>query len=108
MRRLAAADVPAYRALRLKGLRDHPRAFGGDADEEAAMPEAQWQARVTQSACFGVFAGDQLVGTATLLMRAGRKNRHVADLVGLYVSTPGQGAGRAVSVSAGQARVAVM
>jgi RimJ/RimL family protein N-acetyltransferase len=98
VRQLEAADVEAYRALRLAGLRAHPHAFGADADEEAAWPIEDWLARVQNRSTFGAFIGDTLVGTAALAIEPGRKNRHRGLLVGMYVAPAarGTGAGRAL------------
>lgn len=98
IRRLAAADIAAYRTLRLQGLRDHPHAFGADAEDEAAWPMAAWLARVEQRCTFGAFIGDALVGTAALAIEPGRKHGHRGSLVGLYVAPDarGTGAGRAL------------
>ena len=38
VRRLTQADASAYRAVRLRALREHPEAFTSDADEEASQP----------------------------------------------------------------------
>jgi ribosomal protein S18 acetylase RimI-like enzyme len=98
VRPLAAADVEAYRALRLQGLRDHPHAFGADGDEEATWPIADWLARLQRRATFGAFLGDALVGTAALSIEPGRKQGHRGSLVGMYVAPAarGLGAGRSL------------
>jgi len=98
VRPLAAADVEAYRALRLQGLRDHPHAFGADADEEASRPMVDWLGRMQQRATFGAFIGGRLVGTAALSVDPGRKHGHRGSLVGMYVapSARGMGTGRAL------------
>jgi RimJ/RimL family protein N-acetyltransferase len=98
IRPLVEADVEAYRALRLAGLRDHPHAFGADADEEAAWPIGDWLARLQHGSTFGAFVGDTLVGTAALVIEPGRKHRHRGLLVGMYVAPAarGTGAGRAL------------
>lgn len=98
VRPLAAADVGAYRELRLQGLRDHPSAFGADADEEASRPMADWLERMQQRATFGAFIAGRLVGTAALSVDPGRKHGHRGSLVGMYVapSARGTGTGRAL------------
>lgn len=98
VRPLTAADVAAYRALRLQGLSDHPQAFGADAGEEAAWPLTAWRSRLQQRATFGAFAGDAMVGTAALSVEPGRKQGHRGSLVGMYVAPAarGLGAGRAL------------
>jgi ribosomal protein S18 acetylase RimI-like enzyme len=98
VRLLVAADVDAYRALRLAGLRAHPHAFGADADDEAGWPMSDWLARLQQRSTFGAFIDGRLVGTAALAVEAGRKSRHRGYMVGMYVAPEarGHGAGRAL------------
>jgi ribosomal protein S18 acetylase RimI-like enzyme len=98
VRLLDAADVDAYRALRLAGLRAHPRAFGADADDEAGWPMSDWLARLQQRSTFGAFIDGKLVGTAALAVEIGRKSRHRGHLVGMYVAPEGRrrGVGRAL------------
>jgi ribosomal protein S18 acetylase RimI-like enzyme len=93
VRRLGAADMAAWRALRLEGLAAHPLAFGGDTAEEAALTDSDWLARIEGRPVFGAFIGDTLVGTASLAVRQGRKNAHIGELVGMYVSQEGRGRG---------------
>lgn len=93
IRRLTPADVAAYRELRLQGLRDHPEAFGADADEEAAWPVNHWQDRLERRGTFGAFRDATLIGTAALSVDPGRKHGHRGSLVGMYVSPGGRGAG---------------
>lgn len=93
IRGLTAADVAAYRGLRLQGLRDHPEAFGGDPDEEAAWPLHSWQERLHRRGTFGAFRGPALIGTAALAVEAGRKHGHRGSLVGMYVSPAARGTG---------------
>lgn len=98
VRPLVAADVEAYRALRLQGLRDHPEAFGADGDEEASWPARDWLARLRRRSTFGAFIGGTLAGTAALAIEPGRKQAHRGSLVGMYVapSARGSGVGRAL------------
>lgn len=91
VRPLAAADVEAYRALRLQGLRDNPHAFGADGDEEAAWPIADWVARLQRRFTFGAFVEGRLVGTAALSVEPGRKQGHRGSLVGMYVAPAARG-----------------
>ncbi|MEI6419442.1 MAG: hypothetical protein WCO82_10265, partial [Sphingomonadales bacterium] len=85
LRQLTAADAEAYRALRLDGLRLHPKAFGGALAEEAAQPPGFWLDRLANNATFGGFAADgSLLGIATLKLNDGAWYQHRAMLVGLY------------------------
>lgn len=100
VRLLAAADVEAYRALRLAGLRAHPHAFGAAAEDEAAWPISKWETRLQQRATFGAFIGGDLFGIAALALDDGRKVRHRGYLVGVYVAPPARGAGAGRSLVA--------
>jgi ribosomal protein S18 acetylase RimI-like enzyme len=93
VRLLAAADVEAYRALRLAGLHAHPAAFAADADDEAAWPAGDWLARLAKRTTFGAFLGVDLVGTVALAFQTGRKVSHRGSLVGVYVTPVARGSG---------------
>lgn len=91
IRLLGAADVDAWRALRLEGLRAHPDAFGAHADDEANWPLTDWRDRLAQRATLGAFIDGALVGTAALAIAPGTKNRHRGVLVGMYVAPQARG-----------------
>ncbi|WP_156256585.1 GNAT family N-acetyltransferase [Sandarakinorhabdus oryzae] len=93
IRQLTAADADAYRELRLQGLRDHPQAFGADADEEADWPMRVWQARLDARTTLGAFRNGALIGTAALALMPGRKQSHRGKLVGMYVAPGGRSTG---------------
>jgi ribosomal protein S18 acetylase RimI-like enzyme len=88
IRRLGAADVEAFRAIRLEGLRDDPDAFGSTFEKESSEPEQYFVDRLTRSAVFGGFAGDRLVGVAGFYSFGDIKSAHKGVLWGMYV-TPG-------------------
>jgi ribosomal protein S18 acetylase RimI-like enzyme len=103
--RLTAADAPAYRTLMLEGYRLAADAFTSTADERAALPLAWWERRIgdadshtSESAAFGAFVRDALVGSVAIEYASQQKTRHKATLVGMYVSGAhrGLGAGRAL------------
>jgi ribosomal protein S18 acetylase RimI-like enzyme len=100
VRRLTQADAPAYRALRLRGLREHPQAFTSSFEEDAAQPAeaAQQRLAANRSSFWGAFDGDTLCGVVGLDRETRAKNRHKATLVGMYVApeAAGRGAGRAL------------
>jgi ribosomal protein S18 acetylase RimI-like enzyme len=99
IRQLQASDVDAYRALRLEGLRLHPRAFGGALAEEVAAPADFWLARLRDAPTFGGFGPDgALLGIATLKPMPGAWYQHRAMLVGLYVAAAGRGSGMAAGL----------
>ncbi len=97
IRALRAEDAAAWRMLRLEGLRDHPRAFVTSYEEVAEDDVDAFAARMPAptgpDVLFGAFAGDKLVGSAGLLVRKRAKERHKADIVGVYVTPRYRGKG---------------
>jgi len=100
--RLAAADVPRYRALMLHAYEAAADAFTTTAEERAAEPESWWIKRIADpdalGFALGAFMGEELVGTVTLEFSAKPKTRHKARVIGMFVSESqrGRGAGRAL------------
>ena len=89
IRRLAPADALAYRALRLRGLTEHPEAFTSSADAEAAKPLAATEARLAPEgpdALFGAFVDGALAGVVGLSREPREKSRHKAKVIGMYVA----------------------
>ncbi|HYW10592.1 MAG TPA: GNAT family N-acetyltransferase [Longimicrobium sp.] len=102
VRQLAPADAQAYRALRLRGLREQPGAFGSTYEEEVDRP---LQVTVdglegrTGSAVFGALDDEgMLVGIGGVHRESKRKARHRAGIWGMYVvpEARGRGMGRAL------------
>jgi RimJ/RimL family protein N-acetyltransferase len=100
IRRLAAPDVPAFRALRLRALKEHPEAFTSSYEEDAAQPPQMTEARLAASSfeAWGAHEGEVLVGIIGLERERRAKNRHKGTVVGMYVTPEalGQGIGRAL------------
>jgi ribosomal protein S18 acetylase RimI-like enzyme len=100
IRRLAAADAAAYRALRLRALRENPEAFTSSFEEENARPPAESAQRLSSGVrIWGAF--DQqgvLVGMVGLDPELRPKNRHKAHVVAMYVAPEAgrRGIGRAL------------
>src|SRR3954471_12860801 len=86
--RLTPGEAQPYRALMLEAYAREPEAFTSTPDERAALPLAWWERRLgaeDDSAGFGAFDGEDLVG-AVVLEREGRsKTRHKGTIVGMYV-----------------------
>lgn len=105
IRILTADDAAAYQALRLRGLRESPAAFGSTYESEVDTPLEQIAERLARGAgredvMFGAFddVGGALVGLAGLGRQTGRKTRHRAGVWGMYVAPEarGRGVGRAL------------
>ena len=89
VRRLTHADLPAFRAVRLTALRQHPEAFGSSYEEESVLDLAGFARLVPETqpdAVFGGFAGTDLAGTAGLVVHPRLKQRHKGHVVGVYVA----------------------
>lgn len=106
IRRLTTADAAAYRALRLRGLREHPEAFTSSWDEDEAQPLAASQARLAspQQVLWGAFDGNVLRGIVGLELLRRAKERHKAKVVGMYV--PADAAGHGIGAALLQALLA--
>ena len=104
IRPLTMADAEVWWGLRLRALREHPEAFGSSFEDALAMPPAQAletaRARLAAEASLtlGAWDGERLVGMVTCVRENGRKNRHKATIVSMYVAreASGHGIGRAL------------
>ena len=70
IRRLSSGDAVTYRALRLRGLKEHPDAFTSGYGEEAAKPLSVTEARLAPEAdgrMSGGFVDGAPVGAIGLL-----------------------------------------
>jgi len=96
IRRLSAADAPAFRALRLTALLDKPEAFVTSHVEERDEPLSFFEQRLASRpghAVFGAFDGDTLVGIAGLSRSALIQLVHKGNLWGMYVAESARGHG---------------
>ena len=94
-RRLTIADAPVVRALRLRGLKEHPHDFAADHDDEAPHPPVFWEERLRDQLWIGVEQDGALIACASLRVGAGRKLRHNAWVYAMYVVPEAQGTGAA-------------
>lgn len=100
VRRLQPGDAEAYRALRLRALREHPDAFTSSYEEDAQHPLQVSLARLASPlyAFWGAFQGKELYGMVGLEHEQRAKNRHKGTVIAMYVAPEvgGQGVGRAL------------
>jgi ribosomal protein S18 acetylase RimI-like enzyme len=92
---LSASDAPSYRTVFLAALRAHPAAFAASAEDESALVVEDFAQRLSgsDSAIFGVLAGDDLAAIATFVSQPLRKRRHIGMIWGMYVRPEYEGAG---------------
>lgn len=101
VRRLGPDDASALLPLRLRALREHPRAFLSSEEEDAALGVEGFAARLSRSdraLTLGGYAGGALVAMAGVAKGAHEKARHRAVLWGVYVAPEHRrsGLGRAI------------
>ena len=98
LRALNGADVEAYRALRRRGLAEHPEAFTSSPADEARADELARRlggdASRPHDVVFGAFAGGALVGLCGMDVDMREKVRHKGHVFGMYV--PAERAGRGI------------
>jgi L-amino acid N-acyltransferase YncA len=93
IRRLHAADAPAWRELMLLALVREPDAFTSDAAESAALPLDWWARRTVDEVVLGAFDDARLAGMVALQPQARLRVRHKAVVSGLYVREDRRGGG---------------
>lgn len=93
IRRLSLGDAPAFRALRLRALADHPADFGSDFGEEAAKPLSHFVGQIADNHIMGAWLGGALAGIVALEFNSKAKEAHRAFLWGVYVAPEGRGRG---------------
>jgi ribosomal protein S18 acetylase RimI-like enzyme len=87
IRALGAADLAAYRVLRLDALRLHPRAYGSSYEEEIEYTSDDFTARwpTPPGVMLGTFVRERLVGFAGLQVPPKIKQRHKGFIFSVYV-----------------------
>jgi RimJ/RimL family protein N-acetyltransferase len=101
IRQLGPADRDAFFALRLRGLKSHPAAFGQSYDEAIERGPSQHDAMLsgTRTALgnflLGAFSSNDgaLVGTVGLVRETHTKEQHKAYVIGMYVADEAMGRG---------------
>jgi ribosomal protein S18 acetylase RimI-like enzyme len=102
IRLLTAADVQAYREIRLHSLREHPEAFAAAFEEESQRPLQAFGERLRLSSpqkyMLGAWQKGNLVGMIAFTRFQRRKRRHRGLISGMYVmpNARGQGIGKAL------------
>ena len=93
IRLLTPADAPAYRDIRLDGLKQAPQAFSSTFEREEAMPLAWFEERIVKGNVFGALVAGELLGVVGYWPQEGAKESHKATLWGMYVRPEGRNAG---------------
>ncbi|ATU93664.1 hypothetical protein BLM14_04760 [Phyllobacterium zundukense] len=93
VRMLIGSDAESFQALRLRGLRTVPEAFGSSYEEEVdrSVEEVRRRLDARPNAVFGAFADEKLVGVAGFAINATLKERHKGSLWGVFVDPEWRG-----------------
>lgn len=100
IRPLGPSDAPAFRALRLRALREHAEAFTSSHEEDEKLPLVTTEQRLQPDGAirfWGAFDDDELLGMVGLDCEQRAKNRHKASVIGMYVAP--QAAGRGIGAA---------
>jgi ribosomal protein S18 acetylase RimI-like enzyme len=95
IRKLVAADVAAFRDLRLEALQTYPDAFGSTYETEMSRPLSYFVERLQKNVILGGFDQGELVGMIGFYQQSGPKDRHKGVIWGMYIKSRLQGGGLA-------------
>ncbi len=97
IRILRAVDAEKYWSLRLEGFKTFSEAFATSYDEAIARENPIQQAanrlEAVGSYTLGAFFDGELIGIVTLVQEMREKQRHRADIYGMFVKSNHQGSG---------------
>jgi ribosomal protein S18 acetylase RimI-like enzyme len=89
IRKLTPEDCAAYRDCRLDALRDSPNSFASSYEEEVQMSNASIRARFAahppESAMFGAFDGERIVGLIGIFREERKKRSHKMNIASVFV-----------------------
>lgn len=93
IRLLTAADVDAFRRLRLEALRAEPASYASSAADWEALADEEWRRRVTGNSVFAAFEDGEPIGLMGLIRQSASKIAHRATIVMVYVRADRRGRG---------------
>jgi ribosomal protein S18 acetylase RimI-like enzyme len=102
IRPVTRAEAPAWRALRLEALKNHPLAFMSSYEEAVKRDLSFFAERIPEpggaDVLFGVYVGDELCGCAGFGREPGEKEKHKGFMWGVYLRPElrGRGVGEAL------------
>ncbi|NDI33868.1 GNAT family N-acetyltransferase [Chengkuizengella sediminis] len=101
IKRLDSIHAEIYKKLRLKGLKNHPSAFGSSYEEEKEFTVEVYKSRLqSESITLGAFKSEQLIGIVTLVKEKKNKLKHRANIYAMYVDSDyhGMGIGKSLMI----------
>jgi RimJ/RimL family protein N-acetyltransferase len=94
IKRIGAAELDAFRRIRLEALRCEPSFYASNYDDWAALSLEEWQQRLNDPV-FVAFLNDEPVGVTGLLRQRASKMAHRATIIMVYVRMSLRGTGLA-------------
>jgi len=94
IRRIEAADMDAFRRIRLEALRSEPSFYASSYEDWAALSDEEWQQRL-HDPVFVAFLDEEPVGITGLLRQRASKMAHRATIIMVYVRKNLRGTGLA-------------
>ena len=85
IRPLEPNDWPAFKALRLEALLQHPEAYGSSYEEESKLTEEAFQQGFSTCDIFGAFVNDELIGCTGFFIYSSEKVAHRGCLFSMYI-----------------------
>lgn len=95
IRQLGLGDVDIFKRIRLEALRTDPEAYASTVADWEALPEEEWQRRLTSSSVFVALRQDDPIAVMGLIRQASSKMAHRATIVMVYVRASERGSGLA-------------
>lgn len=93
IRSLTAADVDAFRALRIEAMTAEPESFGTDILEERAKTVEASAATLAATTLFGGFIDGELVAMAGFARHKALREQHKGTVWSMYVRASARGRG---------------
>jgi ribosomal protein S18 acetylase RimI-like enzyme len=92
IRRLTKEDAAELFPLRLRGLQEHPEAFGASYEDEVKVGIERWETSLADAnrAMFGAFVQGKLLGMVLISRETGKKKMHRMGITAMYVAPEAQ------------------
>ena len=91
--RLAPDDWEKVRDLRLRALRDEPKAFGESPEEADLITEGEWRDRLEKGTYLFAMKNGEIVGMVSTRRDRLAKTKHVVHIQGMYITPEARGQG---------------
>ena len=98
IRRLGAADLEAFKFLRLMSLEIEPENYASTHGEWAAMSDDEWRRYLTSEPIFVAFEGEKPIALAGVVHQTRKRMAHRASVAMVFVVPERRGSGIAEDI----------